>query len=165
MAGLMMARLGAVRGTVVAVCHSQIYRVHRDRIAGFSAFLQGHAAPGLHFAHVAFGRDDPAAGAALVRFAAQHWPDLAGLYNAGGGNSGLLEALRSLRRKVFFVGHELNATTAAALGDGTADVILDQHPEAQARRAVDLLLSRLGLIGEPVDNPPIRFTTVTAQNL
>lgn len=165
MAGLMMARLGAVRGTVVALCHSQVYGVHRERIRGFSDYLAEHPAPGLAFAHLYFGGDARSTSAALVRHALDTWPDLAGLYNAGGGNSGVLETLRTAKRKVFFVGHELNDTTAAALSGGTAAVIFDQLPEAQARRAIDILLARIGLIGVPVDNPPIRFTTITAENL
>jgi hypothetical protein len=34
-----------------------------------------------------------------------------------------------------------------------------------ARRATDLLLARIGLLAEAVDNPPVQFVTVTAQNL
>jgi LacI family transcriptional regulator len=45
------------------------------------------------------------------------------------------------------------------------DVVLDQAPEAQARRAIDLILARLGLHDLPIDNPPIRFITFTAENL
>ena len=44
-------------------------------------------------------------------------------------------------------------------------VVLDQAPEAQARRALDLMLARLGLVSEPVANDPIRFVTITRENL
>lgn len=46
-----------------------------------------------------------------------------------------------------------------------ADVILYQMPEAQARRAIDFLLSRLGLTDAAIDNPPIRFATFTSENI
>jgi LacI family transcriptional regulator len=44
-------------------------------------------------------------------------------------------------------------------------VVFDQAPEAQAQRAMELMLSRLGLQERPVANPPIRFVTVTAENV
>ncbi len=45
------------------------------------------------------------------------------------------------------------------------DIVLDQAPEAQARRAMDLVLAKLNLHDLPVDNPPIRFVTFTAENV
>ncbi len=165
MAGMLLSRMGGVRGTVVALCHSAVYQVQRDRIRGFSDYLAEHPGDDLHFAHLYFGRDDRKAGASRVREAMRDWDDLAGLYNAGGGNTGVIDALRTADRDIFFVGHELNDLTRAALRDGTADVIFDQLPEAQARRAIDLLLSRLGLIDVELQNPPIRFATITVENL
>ena len=43
--------------------------------------------------------------------------------------------------------------------------VLDQAPEAQARRAIDLMLNRIGLLDVAVDTAPIRFVTVTAESL
>lgn len=165
MAGMALSRMGRVSGTVVAMCHSAVYPVHRDRIRGFSDYLSDHPRGDLRFAHLSFGWDDREASAQRVREAVREWPDLAGFYNAGGANTGVIDALRHARRDIFFVGHELNDLTRAALEDGTADVIFDQLPEAQARRAIDLMLWRLGYLQDPVDNPPIRFTTITAENL
>ena len=164
-AGLMMARLGAVRGPVLALCHSQVYRVQRDRLRGFSDYLAEHAPVGPAFVYAAFAQDDQRRTATQVAEALARWPDLAGVYNAGGANTGALEVLRTARRRVFFVGHELTQTTRAALRDGWADVILDQRPEAQARRALDLMLARIGLIDVAVDPGPIAFTTLTSENV
>ena len=61
--------------------------------------------------------------------------------------------------------HELTEQSAAALRDGVISVVLDQAPEEQARRAMELMLSRLGLLKTPVENPPIRFVIFTAENL
>ena len=44
-------------------------------------------------------------------------------------------------------------------------VVLDQAPEAQARRAIDLMLKKVGLLDMELDAAPIRFITVTAENL
>jgi LacI family transcriptional regulator len=164
MAAMMTSRLGADQGTVVAMCHSQVYAVHRERIRGFSEYLAKNPAKGLKFEFVAFTQDSREDGADWVREAIQRWPDLAGVYNAGGGNSGVLIALQRMKPDVFFVGHELTETTREALFSGVADVIFDQVPEAQARRAMDLLLSRIGLLEEAVENPPIQFNTITSEN-
>ena len=44
-------------------------------------------------------------------------------------------------------------------------VVLDQAPEAQARRAIDLMLKKIGLLDVEVDTAPIRFITLTAENV
>ena len=165
LAAMMVSRLGSVQGTVIALCHSQIYEVHRDRIRGFSDYMDANLRTGLAFNLVAFGHDEQDMSARRIAEAFKEWPDLAAVYNAGGANSSVLQVLRRARKKVFFVGHELTDITRSALSDGVADVILDQAPEAQARRTTDLLLSKIGLLTEIVDNPPVRFITITPENL
>ena len=69
----------------------------------------------------------------------RRYPDLAGLYNAGGANFALCDVLRRQRpRDVVFIGHELTERTTAALREGIMHVVLDQAPEAQARHAAAL---------------------------
>ena len=165
MAGMMMTRLNPARGRVVALCHGQVYQVHSERMAGFSNYLATHPVEGLHFDYVIFGRDDRDISADRLTEALRRWPDLVGVYNCGGGNDGLLDVLKRSGREIFFIGHELDQLTKDALQAGSADVIFDQLPEAQARRATDLLLWRIGLTQDPVDNPLIRFTTITAENV
>ena len=99
--------------------------------------------------------------------ALETWPELVGLYNIGAGNPALVDVLRShpRGRQVFFIGHELTEVTSAALRDGTMSLVMDQAPEAQARRAIDLTLKRLGLLEAEVDAAPIRFITVTGENV
>ena len=55
--------------------------------------------------------------------------------------------------------------TATALREGVMDVVLDQAPEAQARRAIDLMLQKLGMLDIELDTAPIRFVTHTAENV
>lgn len=165
-AALFLARMQDAAGTVLALAHP-IYQVHRERIRGFSDYLAEHPRSGLSFRWIGFGRDDAERSSALLREALKTWPDLVGLYNAGGANSVLCEVLRRHPggRKPFFVGHELTERSAAALREGIMAVVLDQAPEAQARRAVDLLLSRIGLLEVAVDTAPIRFVTITAESV
>lgn len=162
-AGLMLSKLGAEDGSVLVLRHSLDHHGHRERVRGFSDYLSAHPRPGLEFRYVGFAEDDRLLGARHVQEAFQHWPHLTGVYNAGGGNMGILQALARAPRRIFFVGHELTETSRAALRDGVAHVILDQLPEAQARRAIDLMLWRIGLVDIEVTNPPIQFTTITSE--
>lgn len=165
-AALCVTRMQASSGMVGALCNP-IYQVHRDRILGFSDYLAENATTRLTFDWTAFGRDDPDQSANAVRAMLDTRPDLVGLYNAGGANAAILDVLSRHRRgrQVFFVGHELTETTAAALRDGVMAVVLDQAPEAQARRAVDIVLRKIGFLHLEPDTTPIRFVTITAENL
>ena len=68
-------------------------------------------------------------------------------------------------RDILFVAHELTDYTRAALRNGIVDVVLDQAPEAQAQRALDWILYRIGLTKIEPDPNPIRFITITAEAL
>lgn len=164
-AAMYIDRMAARQGPVVALCHP-IYQVHRDRLRGFSDYF-AHKAQRLAFDFVAFGNDEERRSAEMLEQALHLHPDLAGFYNAGGANSALIDVLRRNRRgkDIYFVGHELTPYTTAALRDGIMDVVLDQSPEAQARRSIDLMLHRLGLTEIEPDPSPIRFVTITAESL
>ncbi|GLS17981.1 LacI family transcriptional regulator [Labrys miyagiensis] len=166
-AALLLARMQPHGGRVVALCHSGIYQVHRERIRGFSEGLARQGRADFRFDAVLFHHDDALAASEALGDALARWPDLVGLYNAGGANASLAAVLRGpgRGRGIFFVGHELTERSAAALREGVMSIVLDQAPEEQARRAVDLALSRLGILTTPVANPPIRFTTITAENI
>lgn len=164
-AGLMLSRMCRKEGSVLALCHSVTYEVHRARLRGFSDYLDANPQEGLRFVFAAFGQDTRDLTARRLRGAMRDWPDLVAVYNAGGANTAVFDVLVRHDRHIFFVGHELTDDSAQALKSGVADVIFDQMPEAQARRAIDLLLSRLCLTDVAIDNPPIRFTTITAENI
>ena len=65
-------------------------------------------------------------------------PDLAGLYVAGGGITGAVEALRASGRasKIVTVGYELMDVTRAGLLDGTLTLVIS-HPLSTSRRCSD----------------------------
>jgi LacI family transcriptional regulator len=162
-AALFISRMARRQGPVVAICHP-IYQVHRDRIRGFSDYFLEHPGP-ASFQWLGFGHDEEHISAELLLSALKNYPDLAGLYNAGGANSALIDVLRrhAHDRGIFFVGHELTDYTRKALQDGVMDVVLDQAPEAQARRSLDLVLRRIGLTDIEPDRAPIRFITITKE--
>lgn len=164
-AALYISRMARRPGPVAAICHP-IYQVHRDRIRGFSDYFHENPGPST-FEWLGFGGDEERSSADRLWSALEMYPELAGLYNAGGANSALIEVLRrySRGRDVFFVGHELTDYTRSALRDGTMDVVLDQAPEAQARRSLDVVLRRIGLTDIEPDLAPIRFITITKESL
>lgn len=164
-AAMFMARMARGQGPVITLAHP-IYEVHRDRIRGFSDYVAAHADE-ARFDWLGFSMDDPERSTDLLFRALRDTPDLGGIYNAGGTNAVLIDLLRRQRprRDLFFVGHELTDYTAAALREGLMDIVLDQAPEAQARRALDLVLRRIGLTKIEPDTAPIRFITITAESL
>ncbi|MFT4158357.1 LacI family DNA-binding transcriptional regulator [Shinella sp.] len=164
-AAFFIARMARAQGPVVALCHP-IYQVHRDRIRGFSDYFLKHPGP-IAFEWLGFTRDEEHFSAETLAMVLERHPDLVGLYNAGGANAALISVLQRhpRGRDILFVGHELTDYTRAALGEGIMDVVLDQAPEAQAQRALDLVLRRIGLTDIEPDRNPIRFITITAEGL
>jgi LacI family transcriptional regulator len=167
MAGLLLKGLQPKNGRVIAFCHSELYEAHRQRISGFSDYLRRHPEAGYRFEEVLFHHDDAARARMLLTDLLNKHHDLIGLYNAGGTNSTLSDVLRRHQngRDVCFVGHELTERSSSALREGTMAAVIDQVPEAQARRAIDTALYRLGLLEQSVDFRPIPFVTVTKENV
>jgi LacI family transcriptional regulator len=69
------------------------------------------------------------------------------------------------RDRIFWVGHELTDKTRRYLCQRLMAIVLDQAPEIQARRSIDLTLKSLGLMDVEVSTEPVRFLTVTSENL
>jgi LacI family transcriptional regulator len=166
-AGQLMTRmLSAKRGRFVSLCHSGAYQVHRERIRGFSDYLAGHAQDGHVFSQVLFGLDQELRSREMLHDALTADPGIIGVYNAGGANEGVASVLEKRPRgSIMWVGHELTEASRGWLRSGLMDVVLDQVPEAQARRSLDILLHKLGFISTEVSSEPIRFYTITSENI
>jgi len=154
-------------GSLVALCHSSAYHGHRERIRGFSDYLSEHPHAGHSFGLVMFGQDDERCSATLFEDALRSYPDIIGIYNAGGANSGIAAILERgwCTASMVWVGHELTESSRGWLKSGLMDIVLDQAPEMQARRAVDLVLSRIGFVDLQASSEPVPFLTFTAENL
>lgn len=129
-AGHLFARfIGRRPAKVAMIAGSLSYRAHEDRELGFLAYL-GEAAPDVQVLGVREAHDDEGESYRQTRTLLSHHPDLAGIYNIGGGAGGVARALREARRErdVVFVSHGLTAETRAMLIDGTIDAVLNQHP-------------------------------------
>ena len=87
----------------------------------------------------------------------------------GGANKGVGSALQrypaELRNDIVWIAHELNDETRRFIKAGLMTLVLDQAPETQARRALDTVLHRLGVIDVEVALDPVPFLTYTAENI
>ncbi len=143
-AGYLMGRFERQKGAVAVVSGGQIYRVHEDREMGFRACLRRDF-PHLEVVSTYSGHDDIDGNYTEVRKILNDKPDLIGIYNVGGGNEGIVKALKEAGREkeVTFFGHNLATKTQDYLLDGTMDVIMHQNMKRAAGRAVDALIARL----------------------
>ena len=124
-------------GKVGIIAGSLGLRDHRERFEGFSGVL-GREFPHLEIVGPLEGYDDDAATEAAALQLLGSSPDLAGIYNLGAGNAGLVAALGKAHRagNIRVVAHELTDTTRDALRAGTLDVVLDQNPDGEIRAAI-----------------------------
>jgi LacI family transcriptional regulator len=154
-------------GSLVALCHSSVYQVHKERILGFSDYLSEHLNPAHVFALVMFGMDDRLRSAEVFKDALRTYPDIIGIYNAGGTNSGIASILeRSDHDKsIMWIGHELTDNSRRWLKSGLMDIVLDQAPEVQARRAIDTVLRHIGFLDVEISSEPVQFLTINSENL
>jgi LacI family transcriptional regulator len=131
MAGYLLARFISKRPAKVAmIAGSLSYRAHGEREMGFLDILQ-ELYPDINVVGLREGHDDEALNYRQMRALLTHHPDLDGIYNIGGGASGIGRALKDARRErdVVFVGHGLTSDTREFLLDGTMDAVITQSAE------------------------------------
>ncbi|HYD65442.1 LacI family DNA-binding transcriptional regulator [Azospirillum sp.] len=131
-AGYLISRfIGPRPAKVAMIAGSLSYRAHEEREFGFLHCLN-ETAPAIEVLGLREAHDDEGEAYRQTRTLLSHHPDLAGIYNIGGGPGGVAKALREARRErdVVFVGHGLTPETRAMLIDGTMDAVLTQDPRA-----------------------------------
>ena len=165
-ASYFVARMTRGAGPVIVLCHSFGYRAHAERVSGFRDGLRDHG-PNLAIAATLEGRDERGLSERLVTDALRRFPDSVGLYNTGGANRAVEAALKGegMAGKVAFVGHELTEHTRRMLAEGTMTLAIDQNPEQQARRAIDVLLKRFGYIEADVAAREVPVTLYSPENI
>lgn len=148
-AGQLAARLVRERtGAVALLTGSLSYRGHEEREMGFRAVLAADA-PGLSIHGVAETQDDNDRCHRAVRDLLDRAPDLRAVYNVGGGNRGVAQALEEAERAdIVFIGHDLTEHTRRYLLSGVMDVSIVQSPKDEARLAVDRLIGALATGGK-----------------
>jgi LacI family transcriptional regulator len=164
-AAFFVARMGHATGVALILSTSTGFRAHKQRIDGFREALAVHR-PAVAVAPVMTSGDDPERAYHLLTQALRGTPDVVAVYNTGGANAAAAHAIRDAGRAgaVLFVGHELTEESAALLRAGAMTVAIDQSPELQARRSIDLMLNHLGVTPAEVMASEIAFTLHTVEN-
>lgn len=129
--------LGDRPTTVGVVLGDMAFRGHEDREIGFRTGLRAHF-PRVILSGEAQGEDSAdLTRDAVLRMLKDH-PALGAIYNVGGGNVGLVEALRQAGRAadMLVVGHEVNAVTAPLLQAGGMDFAIAGDPSALLAEAL-----------------------------
>lgn len=159
LAGELMGRMIGQRSGVLVVGGLPSFKGHLERRAGFRDVLsEGY--PRARLAEIIESGDDGSAAASAIRCALRDDPSIGGIYNITQGNLEILDraiATYSGERPII-VCHDLTPVTAQLLRQGRIDVVLDQDPALEARRAVEIVLHHYGRRGgeTPSGEIPIR---------
>lgn len=153
-------------GKVAVIAGSLHLRDHLDRLQGFREVLARDFSA-LELVGPLEGHDERAETQALVAKLLADHPDLSGLYNLGAGNTGLVAALETVRRKspLRVIAHELSAPTRAGLVSGAIDVVLDQNPDGEIREAIAAARALALGAGRHVATDPIEIGIFLRDNL
>jgi LacI family transcriptional regulator len=164
-AGFFVSRVAQRSGSALVLTTSLGYQAHRERLAGFQESLQAYA-PEFRIAEVLQGHDDRDRAYHLVAQSLRRDPDIVAIYNTGGVNRAVAAAIRDISEagKIVFVGHELTESSAALLREGIMTLTIDQAPELQARRAIEVMLNHLGFLERDPYSTEIPFTLHTREN-
>ena len=149
-AASLMGRFAAP-GPIGLIAGSLSLADHHQRREGFESVLLSEF-PGHKIIGPLEGFDDDAkTEAAALELLSQ---PLAGIYNMGGGYSGLLRALArtGMTGKVRVVAHELTEATRAGLAGGAIDVVIDQNPDGEIAAA--LAVARALALGQDAERRP-----------
>jgi LacI family transcriptional regulator len=143
LAGHLLGRFMKSRRRKVALFAGSLsYRDHSEREFGFRQIF-AEDFPLFVIVQLQENFDDWKRSCSATKELLNAHPDLGGIYNIGGGNRGIVQALEEtgLAGQVVFIGHELTEHTRRFLLSGVMDAVIDQNPRREAREAV-IALSR-----------------------
>lgn len=163
-AAFLIGRMLGDRPTTVGVILGNIaFRCHEDREIGFRTGLRAHF-PKMVIAAEAQGEDSADLTRKAVARMVEDHPALGAIYNVGGGNAGMVGALRAVGRAgdMLVVGHEVNSVTAPLLQSGAMDFAIAGDPGDMLRKALSLAVSDEALPNVAVNRP---FGVYTRFNL
>lgn len=164
LAGHLLGRFLRHPGPVALFAGSLSYRGHEERASGFRRIL-AEEFPTLAVVETAEMHDDIERSHRVAASLLREQPGLAGIYNIGAGNRGIVRALEEagLARQVAFIGHELTEHTRRFLLSGAMDAVIDQDARQEAELAVDTLLRAIH--GGPAAVALLRAQAIFRENM
>ena len=132
--------VGPRKGKVGLIAGSLALRDHIERQFGFEQIISREY-PNLEVLPVREARDENARVEAAARSLLKDHSDLVAIYNAGGGQAGVIAALEATGHvsDVIFVAHELTVSTRRHLVRGTIDALINQDAGHMARSTARIL--------------------------
>lgn len=141
-AGLLMGKLArSQRGKVGFFVGQRGFHGQREREIGFRSVIEQEF-PELEVLPPIDIRTDNTKAELEVESLVRREPGLVGIYNTGGGRTGVATALSRLApgRRPVLIMHDLSDTTRRFLAAGVIDLIIDQNARLVAEQAVIRLL-------------------------
>lgn len=138
-----ISQLATRPGKVGLILGSHRYLCQEQCEISFRSYLREHAPQFQVLETLTSLEDVNLAQQATLELLDRH-PDLAGIYVAGGGIEGVLEALRSQRQAgLISVCHDLTDITRPALGEALLSMVLSHPLDWMSSRLVDTMLAAL----------------------
>jgi LacI family transcriptional regulator len=167
-AALLLGRFMGPRpsGKIAMLAGSLNYRGHEEREIGFLHLIES-TFPQVRVIGLREGHDDSERNYMQTRKLLEQHPDLAGIYNSGGGSDGVARAIVEARseQKILFVGHGLTPDTRALLIDGTMDALITQTPQAMVGNCLRIFRNVREKRDALSDVKPVQFSIVLRENL
>lgn len=154
------------QGQIGLVAGSRLYLAHADRERGFRALITERY-PSLSVVDLREGHDDAAENYRAARELLLRHPDLVGIYNFGGGPSGIARAIRELspHRHIVFVGHAISPDIRLMLAEGIMDFVLNQSQERTISNAVRIFANLRASQPPETGIEPLPIELLTRENL
>jgi LacI family transcriptional regulator len=146
-----IARMSKGPGKVGILVGTHGYLSQETVEMSFRSYLREHA-PDLQVLEPIFSLDDGALAYGGVKRLMSEVPDLIGVFSLGGGQEGLVRALRQDRgsRELVVVCNELTPETRAALIEGWLTMALGTPIDAIAAKAIEMMTIATGAKGGSV---------------
>jgi LacI family transcriptional regulator len=137
-AGWAMAHICKQPGKLGILVGNHRYRCQEMNEVGFRSYFREHA-PDFSLLEPLSTFETRAVAQEMTERLLRENSDLAGLYVAGGGISGVIQGLRASKRagQLVVVGYELMDVTREALLDGTLTFVISHPLDRLAREAID----------------------------
>jgi LacI family transcriptional regulator len=161
-----IARCADRAGKLGVLIGSHGYIGQEEREIGFRSYFREKGF-GFTVLEPAVCLDDPGIAHSETLKLLKATDELAGIYNVGGGASGVLGAIEEIKplRKLAYVCHELTPVTRAGLSAGSIDLVLAHDVPELARSAIKMLVDLKKAPSARKQSVVVPFNIYTSENI